>query len=46
MNKNKKTDFLFYLLLLALLAPLFAEDFEIKEKINAGTCECVGRKPI
>ena len=37
MSKNKKTDFLFYLLLLALLAPLFAEDFEIKEKINAGT---------
>lgn len=37
MSKNKKTDFLFYLLLLALLAPLFAEDFEIKEKISAGT---------
>ena len=37
MSKNKKTDFLFYLLLLALLAPLFAKDFEIKEKISAGT---------
>lgn len=37
MSKNKKTDFLFYLLSLALLAPLFAEDFEIKEKISAGT---------
>ena len=37
MSKNKKTDFLFYLLLIALLAPLFAEDFEIKEKISAGT---------
>jgi len=35
--KNKKTDFLFYLFSLALLAPLFAEDFEIKEKISAGT---------
>lgn len=37
MSKNKKTDFLFYLFSLALLAPLFAEDFEIKEKISAGT---------
>lgn len=37
MSKNKKTDFLFYLLSIALLAPLFAEDFEIKEKISAGT---------
>ncbi len=37
MSKNKKTDFLFYLLSIALLAPLFAEDFEIKKKISAGT---------
>ena len=45
MSKNKKTDFLFYLLLLALLAPLFAEDFEIKEKISAGTVLVMNRGP-
>ena len=42
----RKPVFLFYLLLLALLAPLFAEDFEIKEKINAGTVLVMDQSPF
>ncbi|WP_141607309.1 hypothetical protein [Treponema saccharophilum] len=33
------------MILLALLAPLFAEDFEIKEKISAGTVLVMNRGP-